>query len=845
MNALTEYLTEKLTELLEKRRVVVWYDAKAEFADYVAGLGALAATGTGLPEVAAVQVGALTVNFARFEGSFFGLKFAVEPLFAVSEPAPLLLFLPGVEHDAQESVLMEIEKAGEVFEPQLKRTVRHVLKPLLSDGEIDEIIERPSLTYADVVSLLGQGGSAGTMSIVKVIFAGSSDSASLLAAWLADDDHDMALNDKQGEAELFKLIRSRLGLDLDNQTPLSEARDKTLRFVLVNEFRSDLQAAPPESISRIPKPTLAEELVFCRKVAESLREKHAARYAALADRVEQGLGLAEAKLNAELLGAVDTFRFEERALLTWCGQLVHNRTYTKALEVVQGRSPCFWVRHDVNRQAQWEACRLMAELGRKTNAVLAELPKVKGDSAALVKAYVEGWSEADQLHRHLESWVAKMPSDPETDQALVTVRGDYEGMLREQSAGFAKAFQAAGWTVPGVLAQSHIYHEVVKPGTGPVAYFLVDALRFEMGAELARLLGEAQEMSLRPAVAALPSITPMGMAALLPGAESSFSVVEHKGKLAARVDGAVLSTWQERWKYLKGRVPDAVELTLGKVQETTVGRLTKAIDGASLVVVRSQELDLLGESGDGSLARQWMDTVLVNLARAVRKLAAAGVARFVIVADHGHLFAEERGGDMQTDNPGGQTLEIKRRCWVGRGGQTPPSTVRVAGSQLGYESDLEFVFPTGMGVLPAHDGLQYHHGGFALQELIIPVLSFRMAIKTEKKATARVVLSGVPSAITNRMFSVTLEAPSDLLAEPLAVRVVLMEGEEIVGQVGMALEAELDRDKGILRLLPGQPASLGVMLSKEGCDKVKLAVLNAATDALLAQSDELPVRLAI
>ena len=44
--------------------------------------------------------------------------------------------------------------------------------------------------------------------------------------------------------------------------------------------------------------------------------------------------------------------------------------------------------------------------------------------------------------------------------------------------------------------------------------------------ELAERLPRKAEVSLRHAVGALPSITPIGMAALLPGASSSFGVVE-------------------------------------------------------------------------------------------------------------------------------------------------------------------------------------------------------------------------------------------------------------------------------------------------------------------------------
>jgi hypothetical protein len=262
-------------------------------------------------------------------------------------------------------------------------------------------------------------------------------------------------------------------------------------------------------------------------------------------------------------------------------------------------------------------------------------------------------------------------------------------------------------------------------------------------------------------------------------------------------------------------------------------------------VIRSQELDTLGEGGDTGLARQVMDTVLWNITRAIRKLSAVGVGRFVLVADHGHLFGEHRGPDMVTMAPGGETVEIKRRCWIGRGGETPPSTVRVTSAELGYSGDLDFVFPIGLSLLPGHKGLRYHHGGVSLQELVIPVVTFRIEAPVAQIGKSRVVLSGLPTAITNRMFSVTIETQADLLAEPQNVRVLLFSGADQVGQTGMVLNADWDRETDIVTILPGKRASIGLMLTKDDGDHVKVVVTDAKTDAVLEESSDIPLKLGV
>ncbi len=48
-----------------------------------------------------------------------------------------------------------------------------------------------------------------------------------------------------------------------------------------------------------------------------------------------------------------------------------------------------------------------------------------------------------------------------------------------------------------------------------------------------------------------------------------------------------------------------------------------------------------------------------NVARAVKRLASMGISKFVVVADHGHLFISERDESERIEKPGGdQSLSI-------------------------------------------------------------------------------------------------------------------------------------------------------------------------------------------
>lgn len=231
----------------------------------------------------------------------------------------------------------------------------------------------------------------------------------------------------------------------------------------------------------------------------------------------------------------------------------------------------------------------------------------------------------------------------------------------------------------------------------------------------------------------------------------------------------------------------------------------------------------------------------------IRKLADLGIEQFVIAADHGHLFAAIKEDAMRIDSPGGEKVELHRRCWIGRGGTTPSGTVRVAGAELGYHTDLEFVFPVGVGVFKAGGDLAYHHGGLSLQELVVPALSLRMIRREQEKASFReVTLTKLPERITNRTIAVTVTASGSLFGdEVIIVRPVLLRGNVQVGEAGMALDAEFDQRTRCVRLQPGKAATVAMLLQNEECEKVQIAILDPATDMVLTQSGDIAVNLGI
>ena len=217
MNPFHQYLEKLLTEHLNKKRVAVWYDPRGEFEPFVETLPKQRDLGNGVYQT---EIGDMSVYLTCFDGSFFGIKAAVEPLVEKDQPERLLIYIPNKTRNRQSSVLMELEKGGECFEWQLKRLARFcLLEKGDSDGVIDQLLAPENITYQDIVGFLTrETGEA--PSLLKMLFEGAKDNETLLARWLCDPETDEEILEKGAQEELFLLLSTRLGLELPLTTPL-------------------------------------------------------------------------------------------------------------------------------------------------------------------------------------------------------------------------------------------------------------------------------------------------------------------------------------------------------------------------------------------------------------------------------------------------------------------------------------------------------------------------------------------------------------------------------------------------------------------------------------------------
>ncbi len=271
MHPLHDYIVRQLAEKLRARSVVVWYDPRREFAAFIAEIRGSARSSV---EAVSVSVDGLQARLAEYNGSMFELRAATEPFVFGDAPSEcLIIYLPDCERDRHGSVLMELEKAGECYEPQLKRLARNVLRQRYTDGVIDEMLAPERVSYEDLARASSDTSSTEPPSVLKSIFHSGSGNVGIIAPWLASDERDAEIEGKEAIRELVKLVRSKLGLELPEDAPLAKLRIITLRYVLAGEFRSDLSGTTLSTLDVIPAPKSKDEQIAVGELARLLRSR--------------------------------------------------------------------------------------------------------------------------------------------------------------------------------------------------------------------------------------------------------------------------------------------------------------------------------------------------------------------------------------------------------------------------------------------------------------------------------------------------------------------------------------------------------------------------------------------
>lgn len=698
---MTDRIKAGLARLFEEHRIVFWYDAardmRAEF------------EGVALDGVEKVEIA----------NNEFGLKYR---MLRQAPKQKFLLFNDGPEPEMKDNWLLDLQLATAVFKAdqaaiwlaelglpaQFEDVVRDHIEFYRSKARIETLKRQlpPSATKTDVLRrmLAVCAGAEGALDTVIEALLGE----------LAEESHDaLRLMERAGLTDFFwKQVANAYGY---------ASNEPDLEDFAITLFQSCYCRALGEDGK-----LNAEALLVFRRWKNN---RHGAdAFEALSRKYQEILRIPEdlRDRGIKALRGIDYFEEIDRHIVRSLVAEMSSQTVTAAevLKTVRER-----------RQSHWYAtyADVYEAIGYATEFQQALAAATLGMTSPTegVKRYVTSWFKIDQLYRKFIFHMQKSGQSSLLGALFESVENRYTTSFLQtvNDAWQDQVVKMTDWSVPNFPKQSDFYMDQAaefRRRDQKVVVIISDALRFEVAEECLREIRKLNrfDADLKPMIAALPSYTQLGMAALLPNKDLTLS-----GEASVSSFGNPTQGTSNREKILgNGRSGDRA-----KAMKADDFMSMKADDGKALfrdhdiLYLYHNRIDIIGDKlASEDRVTEAAEDAIEDLTKLVRKLTTANFSNILITADHGFLYQHRPLYDTEfsvADPTGAEILFKNRRFVIGRGLNETAGMKKFSENELGLSGDLDVLIPNSINRMRIKGaGSRFVHGGATLQEIVIPVL---------------------------------------------------------------------------------------------------------------------------
>lgn len=467
-------------------------------------------------------------------------------------------------------------------------------------------------------------------------------------------------------------------------------------------------------------------------------------YNKLADFVADKLNLSERvpKWNIDEIVDCDTFEeFDHSIISRICENIsLQAGEYERYRKVINSRrNRRYYPQFETEYNTLLYACEFL-DFGRKH----AGLPGLT--MAKLFENYTETYYKLDGSYRHFLLNYDKLAEQDGFMQLFEKVENSYTNWYLNELSMKWCAFldDEKTWKVPGVTSQQGFYEKYVRrfvSNNERLVVIISDGLRYESAVELNALLNGEQKgtSKLDVMLGVIPSYTALGMAALLP--YQSITVTD---KADIVIGGISAKGTENREKILKLVKEEAVAITYENVMSLTKQQMAEKFSGVKLIYIYHNTIDARGDNAatehEVFEATDKCFRELSGLVRSLRNNISA--INILITADHGYIYRRtplaERDKTPREDAIG---IESKRRFILTKADADIQGTQAFSLDYLAKDkTDIRAIIPRVTNCFKSQgSGSCYVHGGTSLQEVVIPVISFKSDKNLSRSMSARKV----------------------------------------------------------------------------------------------------------
>jgi uncharacterized protein (TIGR02687 family) len=303
--------------------------------------------------------------------------------------------------------------------------------------------------------------------------------------------------------------------------------------------------------------------------------------------------------------------------------------------------------------------------------------------------------------------------------------------------------------------QRKFFSRYISNSKDKVVVIISDALRYETGRSLYQKLQEDAKctVKLEATTGVLPSYTRLGMAALLP-----HKILEFTDDFKVLADGMPCDVLKQREAVLQSYVPNSRCVQFDDIKLMKQAGLREIFTGMEVVYVYHNQIDARGDkqNTENEVSTACTEAIEEIYALIKRLSVSANTYHFIVTADHGFIYKRDKL--KESDKIGGAAGKgafVNRRFIVSEEAIHEDGVAFASlGRILGNDDSKVVSYPVSSNVFKLPGGGQnYVHGGSSPQEMIIPVID----VKTEKghmeTRTAQIMLVSMVQKVTNLITS--------------------------------------------------------------------------------------------
>lgn len=727
-------IAQAITRLFDKHRIVFWYDAKKDLREQYESLW-----------LAGVEKIELKNN-----------EYGVKHLILREKPAQkFLLYHEGAQPEELENWLLDVQLANAVFSADQEALWANEvgLSPNLSN-----LVSIHSEFFKDEkrrAALKSHYTSDDNHDIVRIKmmavcvhtdvenrFEGVLES---LLAELAEDKHEKF--DLLAHCNLDSFLWERLQKYFGYRSPTLGIKDFAITL-----FKSCYALSLEEESALNP-----DAFVFLKRWRDNIHYQDAFRklsadYAEILS-IEKDLQTRDLRKLIE----VDLFQLIDKKILSELAQQIFDQTL--------GAGECekqIWHRRNTHwfnefkdiYEALYYASQFIYE---EHNADLRMESLPDG-----IRKYQTTWIRLDQTYRKFIFHV-RASRQPVLDKLSARIEALYSNnFLLTVNDNWQRFVDSAEvWSAAPIISQSEFFERHIREVLGTknkIAVIISDALRYEIGEELARVIQEEDRFTaeIEPMLSSLPSYTQLGMAALLPHGRI---VIAKDGTV--QVDGQSATGTDNRTKILNGICKDGASaikssdfLNMSKEESREFAKANQ------VVYVFHNHVDMIGDKIESEdRVFDAAQTSIGEIVEILKKLTNANFSNIIITSDHGFIYQNQFLDESEfviQDAKGEEIYYRNRRFVIGTGLKPNKSMKAFKPEQLGLTGDYDVMIPKSIKRLRQQgSGSRYVHGGASLQEVIIPLIKVNKKRASDTSFVDVDLIASSSAVITSGQMSVS------------------------------------------------------------------------------------------